>query len=293
MSKGINEYLNELRRSLSGADSALVQDALSDAEEYLRNGVGQRLAEDPGLSEEAALQRVIGEYGAPAEVAAAYREIERRTPPALAAASNGRSPARRFFGAFVDPRAYAALFYMLFSLVTGIFYFTWVTTGLSLSVGFIILIIGIPFLGLFLLSVRGIALVEGRIVEALLGVRMPRRTMFTTEPRGLWQRFKSLFTDRRSWLAMIYMVALLPLGTVYFTLFVAMLSLGLAGIAMPVLQYGFGLPIAQFSDTAFYAPAWAAPLFVFVGMMWFLVTLHLAKTIGGLHGKMAKTMLVR
>ena len=67
---------------------------------------------------------------------------------------------------------------MLVSLVTGIMYFTWAVTGLSLSVGLLVLIISLPFIGLFFLSVRGIALVEGRIVEALLGVRMPRRPIF-------------------------------------------------------------------------------------------------------------------
>jgi uncharacterized membrane protein len=279
MSKRISEYLDELKRSLSGADPAVVQDALADAEEYLRNGAAQCLSDVPGLGEDAALDRVIGEYGSPSEVAAAYREIERRTPPALAPAA-------------VDPRAYASLFYMLFALATGIFYFTWVTTGLSLSVGFIVLIIGLPFFALFLISVRGIALVEGRLVEALLGVRMPRRSKFS-EKLGFWRRLKALFTDRRSWFAMIYMVALLPLGIFYFTLFVTMLSLGLAGIAVPILQWGFGFPVFQSSHTVFYAPDWMAPLFVIVGMLWFLVTLHLAKGLGQLHGRFAKTMLVR
>jgi hypothetical protein len=193
---------------------------------------------------------------------------------------------------FVDPRAYASVFYMLFSLATGIFYFTWVTTGLSLSVGLIILIIGLPFFALFLLSVRGLALVEGRLVEALLGVRMPRRPKFT-EKLGFWRRLKTLFTDRRSWFAMIYMLAQLPLGVLYFTLFVTMLALGLAGIAVPILQWGFGFPVYQSSHTVFYAPGWMAPLFVVVGMLWFLVTLHLAKGLGQLHGRFAKTMLVR
>lgn len=268
---------------------------MSDAEEYLRNGVAQRLKETPELSEGDALEHVVGEYGSPSEVAAAYKEIERRVPPTLAPAShpNGRSPAARFFGVFTDPRAYASLFYMFFALATGIFYFTWVTTGLSLSAGLILLIIGLPFLALFLLSVRGIALVEGRIVEALLGVRMPRRPMFSSQHLGIWGRSKALFTDRRSWLPMIYMVVQLPLGILYFTLFVTMISLGLAGIATPVLQYGFGFPIGHFGGVAYYAPGWLMPLIVVVGVLWLLITMHLAKALGGLHGKFAKTMLVK
>ena len=43
----IPDYLDQLRRALAGADPALVQDALYDAEEYLRS----ELAENPGKSE--------------------------------------------------------------------------------------------------------------------------------------------------------------------------------------------------------------------------------------------------
>ena len=42
----IPEYLAQLRTALAGADPALVQDALYDAEEYLR----AELAENPGRS---------------------------------------------------------------------------------------------------------------------------------------------------------------------------------------------------------------------------------------------------
>lgn len=295
MNNDISAYLKQLKNELSGSDSATVQDALSDAEEYLRSGVSQILRDTPDLSENAALQRVVEEYGTPAEIAGAYREIESRVPPTLASKSqtNGRSGAGRFFGVFSDPRAYASLLYMIFALATGIFYFTWVTTGLSLSVGLIVLIIGLPFFALFLLSVRGIALVEGRIVEALLGVRMPRRPMFTKKHPRLWERFKALFMDSRSWFAMIYMVVQLPLGIFYFTLVLTMLALGLGGIAVPVLQYGFGLPITQFDDSTYYAPGWLVVLFVIVGILWLIVTMHLAKFFGRLHGRFAKAMLVR
>ena len=55
------------------------------------------------------------------------------------------------------------------------FYFTWAVVGASLSVSLLILIIGVPLLVLFLGSIRALAFIEGRMVEVLLGVRMPRR----------------------------------------------------------------------------------------------------------------------
>ena len=64
---------------------------------------------------------------------------------------------------------------MLLAIATGILYFTFAMTGLSLSIGLAVLIVGIPFFLLFIGTARVLALAEGRIVESMLGTRMPRR----------------------------------------------------------------------------------------------------------------------
>src|SRR4249919_4338060 len=107
--KSIPEYLEQLRTALSGADPALVQDALYDAEEYLRS----ELAENTGKSEAEVIAAVAGSYGAPEEVADIYRDTEvtvqtaLRTPPS----PQRKSWLGRFFGIAAEPRTYAALFY--------------------------------------------------------------------------------------------------------------------------------------------------------------------------------------
>jgi len=133
----IPEYLEQLRRALAGADPALVQDALYDAEEYLRS----EWAEHPELSEPALLASIAGSYGAPSEVADIYRDTEATVAQALRAPPPPprRSFLGKVFGVFADGRAYGALLYMLLSLVTGTFYFSWVVTGVSLSVGLAVL----------------------------------------------------------------------------------------------------------------------------------------------------------
>ena len=84
-----------------------------------------------------------------------------------------RGTAARFFGVIADPRAYGALLYMVLAFATGIFYFTWVVTGLSLSLGLMILIIGIPLALLFLGSVRVLSILEGYLARGLLGAVRP------------------------------------------------------------------------------------------------------------------------
>ena len=209
------------------------------------------------------------------------------------ASKNAERPAwARFFGVVTEPKAWAAGLFMLFSLATGIFYFTWAVTGISLSASLLILVIGIPLAGVFLLSIRGLALMEGRLVEALLGVRMPRRPLFSNKELSLWGRLKYLVTDRYTWTAMVYMLLMLPLGIIYFTLFVTLLALSLSLIARPILEYGFGIPAFTFNFD-YYTPAWLMPFSVIGGILLGVVSLHLFKLIGKMHGNFAKSMLVR
>ena len=315
----IPQYLAQLRAALEGADPAMVQDALYDAEEYLRS----ELAAQPGRSEAEVIADVAGSYGAPDEVADIYRETEvtvnraLRTPRAdttapvlrAAAEASGVEPASppqapvqrsllaRFFGVVTDPHSYGALFYMLLSLATGIFFFTWVVTGLSLSLGLLILIIGIPLTVLFFGSVRGLALLEGRLVEALLGERMPRRPRYTDRSRTWLQRIGDMFTDGRTWLTLLYFVLMLPLGVIYFTIAVTLLSLSLGFIWAPVAALFSGDIPGVYVDGVNVLPMAASPLvgivIAAVGVLLLLLTMHLARGIGKLHGLIAKNLLVR
>jgi len=304
MIQSIDDYLSQLKKELSGCDRATIQDALSDAEEYLRTALNSVTSNDATISEADALSQIIERYGMPEEVATAYREIEHRITPALAQPSYPDEPEEakkekderpllsRFFGVFADFRAWGAFLYLLFSLLTGILYFTWAVTGISLSAGLIILIIGLPFTGLFILSVRGISLVEGRIVEALLGIRMPRRPQFHRRNMGLWSRFKNIILDKHTWLSIVYMILQLPLGTIYFSVCITLIALSLSGIAIPILQLGFDIPV-NINGGSYYLAGWMLPLVVVAGILLATLTMHLAKYVGRMHGALAKTLLVR
>ncbi len=295
MAKAIDDYLARLKTALVGADRATIQDALSDAEEHLTTAWEQALDKQSSAPAEEALDKIIETYGAPEEVAAAYKEMEIMTPNALSLPAPRIARPRRhgFFGVLGDIHAYAAILYMLFSLATGIIYFTWAVTGLSLSVGLMILIIGIPVMAAFLLSARGIAIIEGRMVEAVLGERMPRRIAFFRKDLGWWGAVKALFTDRTTWTTLIYMVLQLPLGILYFTAVITLITVSLGLIMEPVLTYVFGFPIVQTNSHSFYLPGWAMPLVVIGGVFLLIVTLHMARGIGRLHGRYAKKLLVK
>src|SRR5258708_34910855 len=130
--RSIDQYLKALRQELAGEDAALIQDALYDAEEYLRAEV----AAHPDKSEADVLELIASTYGAPDEVASAYRDTEAKVKAAMTTPRTiPESGAGAFFGVFLDPRAYTSLFFMLLSLATGVIYFTLAVTGLSFSAG--------------------------------------------------------------------------------------------------------------------------------------------------------------
>lgn len=293
--KTIPEYLEHLRYELRSADPALLQDALYDAEEYLRS----ELAENPGTDEATLLATIATSYGAPEEVAAIYRDTEVRVAKALSPPPPKlrRSALGQFFGVAADSRAWAALFYMLLSLATGIVYFTVVTTGLSLSFGLAVLIIGIPFAILFVGIVRLLSLVEGRLVEVMLGERMPRRPLYPERGLPLLTRIGRMFTDPRTWSTMLYMVLMMPLGTIYFTVAVTGLSLSLGLIGGAVASALERLGLIHFNvhvqpEAVFGSVLWLPVIFA-VGVLGLFVMLHLARGIGRVHGALAKSLLVK
>ena len=297
----IPDYLEQLRRALAGADPAMIQDALYDAEEYLRS----ELAENPGRSEAEVIAAVASSYGAPDEVADIYRDTEATVQTALRSPvpRPRKSLAGRFFGVVADPRTYASLFYMVLALATGVFYFTWVVAGFSTAAGLSITLVGIPLLILFFGSVRVLSLVEGRIVEVMLGERMPRRPLYSARGRSIWQRIGDMFTDPRTWSAMLYMLLMLPLGTVYFTLAVTLLTTSITFIATPILVWtGIADVNVDFDGWQLLGydgvvgtslPAWGLPFVLVCGIVLLFATMHIVRGIGRLHGLFAKHLLVR
>jgi hypothetical protein len=365
VAKDLDTYLKELQAAMTsaGGDKALVQDALFDAEEYLRNEMAARFEGDPATVEEyrSRFATVSEAYGTPEEVAAAYLgapaagaapapaagaataaapaaavgaatppEAPHVTPPgapkapvrpvhpvppappvpptpagvAAGVAATGAAPAagavrpsawRQVFGVVVDPAVYKAWLYMILSLATGIAAFTIVVTGVSVSAGCSVLLVGIPLFLLVLGIVRALSLAEGRLVEGLLGTRMPRRERAELPEAGWLKRVGYWLRDARTWASMAYMILLLPLGIAYFTIAVTGLALGFGLIASP-----FG---AWRGDNTFWwhgtehtwgaMPYWAMPLAVLAGVVVLLLWMHLIRLIGRGHAAFAKRMLVR
>lgn len=100
-----------------------------------------------------------------------------------------------------------------------------------------------------------------------------------------------MFTDPRTWTTLLYMILQLPLGILYFTIVVAGLSLSLALLFAP-LGLQLGATYTWFDGG--YVPgmlhAWVMSA---LGGVLLIVTLHLCRATGRVHGWLAKYLLVR
>jgi uncharacterized membrane protein len=289
----VAEYLRQLRAALKGASAGLISDALADAEDHLKS----EIATNPTKTEQQVLASVIETYGTPEEIAEEYRSMEATIAGPFPKQEITPSAPHGFFGVVRDPRAYGALLYMLLSLVTGIFYFTWAVTGMSLTAGLIILIIGIPFALLFIGSVRMISHVEGRIIEGLLGVRMPRRLPSTSTDQTLGGRIRDALADIRTWSSLLYMLLMLPLGVAYFVIAVTGIAISLSLTLGSLWSLVTGESHIQITDVPWLqhllSTAPGLLIAMLVGVLLIFVLLHVAKAIGWMHGKLAEALLVR
>ena len=132
------------------------------------------------------------------------------------------------------------------------------------------LIIGIPFFLLFVGFTRVLALAEGRLVEGLLGQRMPRRPLYPAKGVPIFERIKQMLVDRRTWTTMFYFLLMLPLGILYFVIATVgiCVSIGLIGgsIAGVLIAAGIGGGSFSLDDHAIYfGPSPLAAPFLLIG----------------------------
>lgn len=285
----IEQYLADLRKALAGADPALVQDALYDADEYFRAEMAEA-----GEDADAVFSAAVESYGSPEEVAQAYLDTEITVTRALKAPSAPRPKGALggFFGVLLDPLAWGSLFYMFFAFVMGIVYFTLVSVMLPLSIGLIPVFVGLPLLLGFFATVRAISLAEGRVVETLLGVRMPRRPRAVLQSGDWTTRVKHWFSDGRTWTTLLYMVLQMPLGIVYFTIVVTAVALSTSLLAWPIAQLFTEYPLMQWGGYGYVLQPWATPLVIAGGLLGYVLTLHMVRLVGKGHAMYSKAMLV-
>ncbi|MGH3318834.1 MAG: sensor histidine kinase [Streptosporangiaceae bacterium] len=143
--------------------------------------------------------------------------------------------------ALVAPETWVATIYVTWGYVVGAVSFSVALAAFATAASLSILIVGLPLLWLTLLLSHGVAVVEQRRADLLLGARVETRP--DPLPEGSWPaRMWARITSPGAWLELCYGLVVLPLlawpgGLVVFSAWGG----GLAFILFPA--YGWALPI--------------------------------------------------
>jgi hypothetical protein len=292
MIETVEEFIQDLRDELADSDPALIQDAVADAREHIAHSLETVLEADPSTNVHDEVRTIISDFGTPEEIATAYREIERRIPVGATDDPQLRVGRGRFLSVYRDSLTWSTVLYMALSFVLGTGYLMWLLMGMAFSALFSVTLIGLPVVIAYVSSIRGIGLLEGRLIETLLRVRMPRRNYFHSGAQKPGDRIRAYARDRRTWRTLLYAVGLWPAGCLYIVLLVLALTVSGSLLVTPLIQEFLGQGVIVIGNDWVIIPRWAYVFSVLGSILSWTCFLHLARAIGKLHGKVAKLLLV-
>ena len=167
------------------------------------------------------------------------------------------------FRALISGRTWRETAYLLVDLAVGVVGFTFVVTGLSLGVGLLITLIGLPVLGLTLLGCRGGAWLELRRAR-LLGLHLPDPPPLARSG-SLFRRLSRPLVDGVGWRAAAYFVLMLPVGIFTFTVTLTIWSTALGLLTLPAWAWSLPHGGAQFGDSYYWNRPWQLALSALAG----------------------------
>jgi hypothetical protein len=170
--------------------------------------------------------------------------------PSDTAETGGRSLANRVFGVGFRRETYANLVYLLARFPLGIAYFATLVTGLSLGVGLVPVVVGIPILAGVLALGGYIGLIEAELLGRLRGRDVSITPADPTE-LSIPNYLKTVVTTPRNYLLVAFGLGSFVVGIWLFVGITVVFSLGFALAVTPLVYWisGVGYNFTGLRDT--------------------------------------------
>ena len=187
-----------------------------------------------------------------------------------------------------DGRTYGRILYLLLALPLGIAEFTFLVTTISLGVGLLITLVGVPILIATVFVWRWIAQLERGLIGLLTGEAIP--SPYRPDPAGSWWgRIRARLADPATWKDLVFLLLQLPLGIVSFTVTAVVLGAALQALTAPAWYWavsgGIDLGVVNIDSL------WEALAFVPVGAALTFVGIPALGALGRLYGELAALLL--
>jgi putative sensor protein len=143
---------------------------------------------------------------------------------------------RWILDAYAERRTWRGVLYLLSGLPLGVLGFVLLVTGISLGLGLLVTLLGIPVLVVTVLVARTLASFERRLAWTLLDAPMPSGGRPRDEPeRGLWRRLRAMLTGARTWWELGFLLLRFPLGLLDFLVVTTIAALAFSGLVQPIV----------------------------------------------------------
>ena len=194
-----------------------------------------------------------------------------------------------FFGVVVRPRTWLNVLFQWLAFPLGLFYFVFLSVGLSVGLGLVIIWAGIPIL----LVVAGAWWLFGAFerVQAryLLGADVPMSPRAWESANGVWGKLQAHFGSAATWKDLLYLFAKLAFGIVSTTLLMTLAGTLFWCLALPVAAI-WHLDIVTTSTSGWHPPLWLGLLGIPAGLLTLFVGLHLLNGWGWVCRRWAEVM---
>lgn len=177
-----------------------------------------------------------------------------------------------FFNVVAEKQTYMNLLYILFAFPLSTIYFSLILTGLSLSLGLLIILVGVLIFAATLLMVRVFRLLEIQMTEVFLNTRINISAVPETAGKS-GNFFKRTFGSGATWKSFVYFLFIkFPLDIVIFSISISFIGITLHLLLAPIIIYydWFDSEILEilldFLEDPYVLP--------FLGLIWIFLSFH-------------------
>jgi Putative sensor len=163
-------------------------------------------------------------------------------------------------------RVWKETLYLLLDLPVGVVGFTLVVTGLSLALGLLITLLGIPVLAATLLLARVAGRAERARARALLECKLLAPGPLPRQETVLARVFAPI-RDGSAWRATAYFALMLPTGIVTFTVAVTWWATALWLLTLPAWAWALPHGGPKITDTYYWSHPWQLALSFVAGLL--------------------------
>ena len=162
--------------------------------------------------------------------------------------------------------AWKETLYLLLDLAVGVAGFTVIVTGMSLGLGLLITLIGIPIIAVTLLLARWAGRAELARARALLDLDLPAPGPLPRE-EGVLARIFAPIRDATAWKAAAYFVLMLPAGIATFTIAVTWWAASLAMLTLPAWAWALPHNGPNLGNGYYWSHVWQLALSTLAGVL--------------------------